>query len=77
MHSIAEGDISVDEEALVFAEDGAGRTALNLTEEKGSEHAIKALNSEQLTGYNAWSSAVTLSLSTFPSSCHKALYVSL
>jgi len=47
MHSKAEGDISVYGGALVFAVDGAGRTARVLAEEKG------LLDSEQSTGYDA------------------------
>ncbi len=53
MHSKAEGDISVDEGTLVFAVNGAGRTARDLAEEKGLECAIKALGGEQLIGYDA------------------------
>jgi len=53
VHSKAEGDISVDGGALVFAVNGAGRTARDLAEEKGLERAIKALDGEQSTGYDA------------------------
>lgn len=49
MHSKAEGDISVDGGAV----DSAGRTARNLAEEQGLERAIKALDGEQSTGYDA------------------------
>ncbi len=41
----------VDGGALVSAVDSTGRTARDLAEEKDIERAIKALDSELLTGY--------------------------